>query len=309
MLTCAIHWFNPIVYIISEHIDEDCEISCDADVTAKMDISEQKRYMNTILELIAAAGAENRSLTTGLATGKRLLKKRFSAILRKQIIKCPVKAISGFTAAALLFSAAEAGGILSANADMITAPITSVSAATAEERKESSENPFENAFENALITETPQTIGAEEKNTAANETAEYSEPQNIPQPSEPAARQSEKNIPEADKLPLQYDNTEAEESRSYNSEYTPDIRANAERIGKTSDAIPEAADTSTANTDEKVEASVGAGTDRQTIHQLLGEPDEATPEKIKETYSMDDGTTVIIKYENDTVSDGYRIIN
>lgn len=52
----AIHWFNPLCYIISKNLSDICEISCDRAVTKNMDIEERKTYMNTILELAAEKG-------------------------------------------------------------------------------------------------------------------------------------------------------------------------------------------------------------------------------------------------------------
>lgn len=47
----AIHWFNPIVYIVTANINEFCEISCDIAVTENMSADEKKKYMRTILDL------------------------------------------------------------------------------------------------------------------------------------------------------------------------------------------------------------------------------------------------------------------
>ena len=48
----AIHWFNPLAYLICSNISEACEISCDRKVTKNMSEAEQKLYMKTILELV-----------------------------------------------------------------------------------------------------------------------------------------------------------------------------------------------------------------------------------------------------------------
>lgn len=47
----AVHWFNPLVYLLFANISEACEISCDMAVTKNMSDTEQKIYMNTILDL------------------------------------------------------------------------------------------------------------------------------------------------------------------------------------------------------------------------------------------------------------------
>ena len=48
----AIHWFNPLAYLLTVNVGESCEISCDKKVTKNMEEAEQKLYMKTILDLL-----------------------------------------------------------------------------------------------------------------------------------------------------------------------------------------------------------------------------------------------------------------
>ena len=48
----AVHWFNPLSYLICSNISEACEVSCDMAVTKNMSDEEQKTYMKTILDLV-----------------------------------------------------------------------------------------------------------------------------------------------------------------------------------------------------------------------------------------------------------------
>jgi len=48
----AIHWFNPLAYLICANVSESCEVSCDMEVTKNMSEEEQKTYMKTILDLV-----------------------------------------------------------------------------------------------------------------------------------------------------------------------------------------------------------------------------------------------------------------
>jgi len=52
----AIHWFNPFAYLLSSNVSQACEISCDMSVIKELNDSEQKLYMNTILDLIEKKG-------------------------------------------------------------------------------------------------------------------------------------------------------------------------------------------------------------------------------------------------------------
>ena len=48
----AVHWFNPLAYLLCANLSESCEVSCDMAVTRYMSEIEQKIYMKTILELV-----------------------------------------------------------------------------------------------------------------------------------------------------------------------------------------------------------------------------------------------------------------
>lgn len=48
----AVHWFNPLVYLLCANVSEACEVSCDMAVTKNMSDTEQKIYMKTILDLV-----------------------------------------------------------------------------------------------------------------------------------------------------------------------------------------------------------------------------------------------------------------
>lgn len=52
----AVHWFNPLAYLLSANINEACEVSCDMAVTEGMTKEEQNFYMGTILDLMKAEG-------------------------------------------------------------------------------------------------------------------------------------------------------------------------------------------------------------------------------------------------------------
>ncbi|MBQ7032698.1 MAG: M56 family metallopeptidase [Clostridia bacterium] len=47
----AVHWFNPLAYVLCANVSESCEVSCDMAVTKNMSDTQQKIYMKTILDL------------------------------------------------------------------------------------------------------------------------------------------------------------------------------------------------------------------------------------------------------------------
>ena len=85
LLCCAIHWFNPLVWIAASMSRTDCELRCDDRVTAPMDEQQRREYASV---LVLAAARKNRPgigvTATGMTmTGKRM-KNRVVAILRNR---------------------------------------------------------------------------------------------------------------------------------------------------------------------------------------------------------------------------------
>lgn len=83
LLCCAIHWFNPLVWLAASMSRTDCELRCDDRVTAPMDEAERKDYANV---LVLATARRNMPgigvMATGMTmTGKRL-KNRVMAIVQ-----------------------------------------------------------------------------------------------------------------------------------------------------------------------------------------------------------------------------------
>ena len=58
----AMHWFNPVIYVMVNRANRDIEYACDSDVTRHMDKEEKKRYSMTLLKAIPVkpeGGKEN----------------------------------------------------------------------------------------------------------------------------------------------------------------------------------------------------------------------------------------------------------
>lgn len=52
----AVHWFNPLVYLLNSNVSQACEVVCDMAVIKNSDEEEKKLYMNTILDLVEKKG-------------------------------------------------------------------------------------------------------------------------------------------------------------------------------------------------------------------------------------------------------------
>lgn len=108
VLMQTVHWFNPVSFLILRQIDEDCEISCDYEVSKMMSDVQRKDYMNLILSM----ASKRRILTTQMADSKSLIKKRFSAIIsnpHKKMVVLPCVVAMGIAASSLCASGVAAG--------------------------------------------------------------------------------------------------------------------------------------------------------------------------------------------------------
>ncbi len=78
----CLHWFNPLVYIMSQEINNACEFSCDEAVMEKTGYENAQDYGRTLLDAMAAVGKYRESSTVAtLSANKVLLKERLGAIM------------------------------------------------------------------------------------------------------------------------------------------------------------------------------------------------------------------------------------
>ena len=108
----CIHWFNPIVWSVSQQINIECEISCDLVVVENMNKEEEAGYVDTILSLLSAGISKNIPLTTGMTGSKKILKRRFTMIKNKTKISKTAHTVSAVLAVALLLATVFGGGVL-----------------------------------------------------------------------------------------------------------------------------------------------------------------------------------------------------
>lgn len=81
LLANAVHWFNPLVYIMVRYSNKDMEISCDAEVVKDKNVEFRREYSQTILDIIHKNHIRQVSLSTYFNGGKRAIKDRILGIL------------------------------------------------------------------------------------------------------------------------------------------------------------------------------------------------------------------------------------
>ncbi len=59
LIVNALHWFNPLAYLLSANVSQSCEVYCDMSVVRDMDEENKTMYMKTILLLAEKGGMKN----------------------------------------------------------------------------------------------------------------------------------------------------------------------------------------------------------------------------------------------------------
>ncbi len=105
----AIHWFNPIVYMLLKEMDRYCEYSIDEKVVEEMGIDDRKYYGETILSLIENSMLKKSSLTTAMGSSGKQLKTRLENMIYSFKTTRKKQIVSVFTAILILMSGFTVG--------------------------------------------------------------------------------------------------------------------------------------------------------------------------------------------------------
>ncbi len=109
-ITVCLHWFNPLVHLMSREITKACEFSCDEAVLAKMGSSNAQDYGKTLLDAMAAVGRYKENLgAVTLSENKELLKERLGAIMKFKKKSKAIQLLTGMLTLCIVFSAAFVG--------------------------------------------------------------------------------------------------------------------------------------------------------------------------------------------------------
>ena len=111
MLTTAIHWFNPVMYLMSNEIQSDCEAFCDEALLGNSDLENRRLYGEAIIGVIGIKSVKRTVFSTYFYEGKNMMKKRLGSIMsmeKKRIgiaILCVTLVLAGTTVAGTAFGA------------------------------------------------------------------------------------------------------------------------------------------------------------------------------------------------------------
>lgn len=79
----AVHWFNPLIWLMQKEAVVDIELSCDERVTQGASYAVRKAYTETLLSMLHKRCVSRTALSTQFYGGKKIMKKRFKNILMK----------------------------------------------------------------------------------------------------------------------------------------------------------------------------------------------------------------------------------
>jgi hypothetical protein len=84
VLSCSVHWFNPIAWFVRREIDRACELACDEAVIHNLDAEGRQNYGETLIYVAAENKMPHAVLSTTMCEEKKALKERLGAILKSK---------------------------------------------------------------------------------------------------------------------------------------------------------------------------------------------------------------------------------
>ena len=94
LLATALHWFNPIVYLMGREIHALCEKVCDKEVIRQEGEEKRRFYGTVILGVITEQSKFQTALSTGFYSSKRGVKNRITSLMDKREKKTGILLLS-----------------------------------------------------------------------------------------------------------------------------------------------------------------------------------------------------------------------
>ena len=84
LFACAVHWFNPLVWITRRKIDHICELACDEAVIRNMNAYNKQNYGETLLAVASTKKIPLPVVSTTMCAEKQAVKERLAAIMKSK---------------------------------------------------------------------------------------------------------------------------------------------------------------------------------------------------------------------------------
>ncbi|HML37251.1 MAG TPA: M23/M56 family metallopeptidase [Bacillota bacterium] len=94
LLIGAIHWFNPVIYLLAKEAETSCELSCDEQVVRDMSLEDRHFYGETILNMLGRVAEKQACVYATLAETKKGIERRLTLMLRFKEMSKKTAAIS-----------------------------------------------------------------------------------------------------------------------------------------------------------------------------------------------------------------------
>lgn len=105
LISCCMHWYNPLVWLMDKQAQKDIETACDEDVIKGKDDGFIDTYCNSIINMLRVPQTNRFIFSTGFASNKDIIINRFKNIYDKKI-KSSGKAVIAFILVLCIFSSA-----------------------------------------------------------------------------------------------------------------------------------------------------------------------------------------------------------
>lgn len=113
LMVCAnaVHWFNPLVYLMKARSNKDIEMACDSELIKDSDSAFRRQYSETILSAIHKGNQRQTVFSTYFYGGKNTMKERFANIFdmdkkRKGVFAfCAIILVIGLSGATVAYGA------------------------------------------------------------------------------------------------------------------------------------------------------------------------------------------------------------
>ena len=80
----AVHWFNPLIWILRRRAESDMELACDEGVVSDMDAAGRRAYAEALLSALRGRERKELILSTNFMGGTEIMMRRFQNILDKR---------------------------------------------------------------------------------------------------------------------------------------------------------------------------------------------------------------------------------
>lgn len=120
LLANAIHWFNPLVYLMTIQAAKDIELACDDDVVRELDRDARGKYGDTILSALPEKRRLEPVFSTRFGSTKKNMKGRLSNLFDMAVKRRGIVTLCAVIACTLTLSSFVAFGYAAARPDSIT---------------------------------------------------------------------------------------------------------------------------------------------------------------------------------------------